>query len=73
MFDHCLTENDAKTRRGGYLKSGSPCLGTGNPDYCTAYDTDLDGKPRLHVRGETTTVNMGCYENDPPGLMLMLK
>lgn len=73
VFDHCLTENDARTRRGGYLRSGSPCLGKGNPDYCAAYDTDLDGKPRLHVRGETTTVNMGCYENDPPGLMLMLK
>jgi len=64
---------DPKLKTGGYLKCSSPCLRTGNPAYCTAYDTDIEGKPRFHTVGETTTVDLGCYENSISGLMLLVK
>jgi hypothetical protein len=42
-----------------HVKTGSPCLGTGNPSWITdATEKDLDGKPRV-VNGK---VDMGAYQ-----------
>ena len=54
------------------LKSGSPCVGTGDASVWTADDIDLVGNPRLHVKGGVS-VDMGCYENVIKGFLLKLK
>ena len=43
--------------------------GTGNAAGWTADDVDLDGLRR--IRG--TTIDMGCYSFNAPGLLLMVK
>ena len=55
--------------RAYHLRSVSPCAGTGNAAGWTAADIDLDGLKR--IRG--TTIDMGCYSFNAPGLLLMLK
>ena len=67
-------ETDPRLKSRGRLKGSSPCRGTGDPSFWTATDTDIIGNPRLHVdKAGAYTVDMGCYENDPPGLLLLLK
>ena len=55
--------------RAYHLRSVSPCAGTGNAAGWTADDVDLDGLRR--IRG--TTIDMGCYSYNAPGLLLMVK
>ena len=55
--------------RAYHLRSVSPCAGAGNATGWTADDVDLDGLRR--IRG--TTIDMGCYSFNAPGLLLMVK
>ena len=55
--------------RAYHLRSVSPCAGAGNAAGWTADDIDLDGLRR--IRG--TTIDMGCYSFNAPGLLLMVK
>ena len=73
-WKNSFDETDPRLKSLGRLKGSSPCRGQGDPSIWKATDTDIIGNPRLHVdKAGAYTVDMGCYENDPPGLMLMVK
>jgi len=52
-----------------HLEKTSPCRNGGEDSYVTPGETDLDGKMRKIGRH----VDMGCYEQDGPGLMLIVR
>lgn len=53
-------------RRGNYrLAESSPCINTGTNDPGMAWQTDLDGNPRIYLGDSVGTVDMGCYEYVP--------
>ena len=82
-----LNATDPRLKSRGRLKGSSPCLGKGATSYWTSAwkgldftsEIDLVGNLRFHKAGVDEEghplyrIDMGCYENDPPGLLLMLK
>ena len=86
-FESSMNATDPRLKSRGRLKGSSPCLGKGATSYWTSAWKDLDfaseidlvGNLRFHRAGVDEEghplyrIDMGCYENDPPGLLLLLK